>query len=170
MPSAEATRDHEQIRRWAEERGGIPTVVDGTELLRIDFVNGPRSGGREPRLREISWDDWFRIFDQNDLVFLYDPRDESRFFKLVAPDTLQEKQKGTRSRSARTSAPAAPRRSTAAAGTRRSTGRKPAGVSASRRSEAGRRGAADSNRGAAKRATQGRKSSGLRRSRKTSRD
>jgi hypothetical protein len=160
MPSAEATRDHEQIRRWVEERGGIPTVVDGTELLRIDFVKGPRSGGRDPRLREIGWDDWFRIFDQQDLVFLYDPRGESRFFKLVAPDTLQEKQKGTGSRSARTSSRAAPRRSTTTAGTRRATGR----------AAAGRRGAGESNRGAAKRATQARKSSGSRRSRNTSRE
>jgi hypothetical protein len=41
MSSAAQTRDHNEIRRWVEDRGGIFTVVDGTGgLLRIDFVNG----------------------------------------------------------------------------------------------------------------------------------
>jgi hypothetical protein len=140
MPAAKATRDHDEIRRWAEERGGIPTVVDGTRgLLRIDFVKGPKSGGREPRLREVSWDEWFRVFDQNDLVFLYDPRGESRFFKLVSPETLQEKQQRAR-----------------------------AGAGTSRRRSTGRRGAGQTDRSAAKRTT-ARKISGSRRSRKSSR-
>jgi hypothetical protein len=29
MPSARQTRDQEEVRRWVEERGGIPTIVDG---------------------------------------------------------------------------------------------------------------------------------------------
>jgi hypothetical protein len=31
------TRDHETIRRWAEQRGGRPAMVEGTNILRIDF-------------------------------------------------------------------------------------------------------------------------------------
>ncbi|MBN1205257.1 MAG: DUF2188 domain-containing protein [Myxococcaceae bacterium] len=85
MASALRTRDHEEIRRWAKERGGIPTIVKGTEgLLRIDFIRGAKSGGREASLEETSWEDWFRIFDERELSFLHSPEKESKFFKLVS--------------------------------------------------------------------------------------
>jgi hypothetical protein len=83
------TTDHDEIRRWAQERGGKPARVKGTEaggddagILRIDFP-----GGEEDRLEEISWDEWFQKFDEENLAFLYQDEvksgDESRFFKLV---------------------------------------------------------------------------------------
>jgi hypothetical protein len=31
------TRDRETIRRWAERRGGRPAMVEGTQILRVDF-------------------------------------------------------------------------------------------------------------------------------------
>jgi hypothetical protein len=84
--SAKRTTDHDEIRRWAEDRGGIPTVVEGTGgLLRIDFVKGKGSGGREERLEETTWEEWFRVFDDRGLEFLFQPDGESRFFKLVYP-------------------------------------------------------------------------------------
>ena len=129
MASATQTRDHDEIRRWAEERGGIPTIVDGTRgLLRIDFVKGTKSGGRNLRLDEVSWDDWFRIFDDNDLVFLHQPEGESKFFKLVSPETARENEQGTRGRRGRSSragrrgGQARGRRANAAVKQRRSTG------------------------------------------------
>lgn len=86
------TRDHEEIRSWVEERGGVPTVVKGTEgLLRIDFVKGAKSGGREASLEEISWDEWFEKFDENDLVFLCSTEADSKFFKLISSETAEEK-------------------------------------------------------------------------------
>ncbi|MFG3578881.1 SAP domain-containing protein [Micromonospora chersina] len=86
------TTDHEVIRRWAEARKGVPTTVDGTEhdghagVLRFDFP----SNGREQRLREISWEEWFRTFDERRLNFIYqeersDGR-QSNFFRLESPD------------------------------------------------------------------------------------
>src|SRR3954464_10850295 len=86
---SKTTTDHEEIRRWAEDRGGKPATVKGTEsggedagILRIDFP-----GGEEDRLEEISWDDWFEKFDSEKLAFLYQEQvksgDESRFFKIV---------------------------------------------------------------------------------------
>jgi hypothetical protein len=86
---SKTTTDHDEIRRWAEERGGKPARVKGTEagdddagILRIDFP-----GGEEDRLEEISWDEWFKKFDEENLAFLYQDEvksgDESRFFKLV---------------------------------------------------------------------------------------
>jgi hypothetical protein len=86
---SKTTTDHGEIRRWAEERGGSPATVTGTEsggedagILRIDFP-----GGKEDRLEQISWEDWFSKFDEEKLAFLYQEEvksgDESRFFKLV---------------------------------------------------------------------------------------
>ena len=86
---ARATRNHDEIRRWAEERDGAPASVRGTAkggatgLLRIDF---PGYSG-ERTLQHISWNEWFDKFDEENLQFLYQDRTkdgkESRFFKLV---------------------------------------------------------------------------------------
>jgi len=80
---SKTTTDHDEIRSWVEERGGHPARVEGTNLLRIDY---PGFSG-EQRLEEISWDELFRIFDENKLAFLYqeETKDggESRFSKFV---------------------------------------------------------------------------------------
>jgi hypothetical protein len=90
MATAQRTRDHDQIRQWAEQRGGIPAYVKGTEgLLRIDFVEGKGSHGREDKLEEVSWDDWFEVFDDRGLSFLHSD-DDSRFFKLVEAEDDEE--------------------------------------------------------------------------------
>ena len=82
------TRDHDEIRRWAEERGAKPATVPGTEheghlgVLRLDF---PGYGGE--RLEEVSWDEWFSAFDARDLEFIYQEHTSdgrtSNFFKTV---------------------------------------------------------------------------------------
>ncbi len=86
MAESKTTTDHEEIRRWAEARGGRPANVretgdgDDVGVLRIDF------GGQDERLEEISWDEWFQAFDANDLAFLYSDEEGSRFNKLVSRD------------------------------------------------------------------------------------
>jgi len=88
MTTSRTTTDHDTIRKWAEARNGHPARVKDTGdkggLLRIDF-NEP-----EERLEEISWDEFFRIFEENKLAFLYQDKLEdgatSRFNKLVARD------------------------------------------------------------------------------------
>lgn len=101
MSSADRTRDHDQIRRWVEERGGIPTIVKGTEgLLRIDFIKGAKSGGREENLEEVGWDQWFQIFDESGLTFLYSPERDSKFFKLVRAEA-EEPHEASTARSSR---------------------------------------------------------------------
>jgi hypothetical protein len=85
MASAEVTIDHAEIRRWVEERGGYPARVkrtggDGdTGILRIDY---PGFSGRET-LERISWDEFFKAFEENNLAFLYQAEDGSRFSKFV---------------------------------------------------------------------------------------
>ncbi len=87
------TTDHDEIRRWVEEHDGRPVTVRGTEkggddagVLRIDFPGG--AGGDQ--FEEISWDEWFAKFDDNDLAFLYQEEkasgEDSTFFKLVSRD------------------------------------------------------------------------------------
>jgi hypothetical protein len=78
MASAETTKDHDTIRKWAEARGGRPAQVAGTGgLLRFDF------GEKEERLEEISWEEFFKKFDESNIQFLYAPDRDSRFFKFV---------------------------------------------------------------------------------------
>lgn len=84
MTAATTTTDHDTIRQWAEARDGHPARVEGTGaggVLRIDF------GAPEERLEEISWDEFFRVFEENRLALLYQDRLEdgstSRFNKLV---------------------------------------------------------------------------------------
>ncbi|HWT24233.1 MAG TPA: hypothetical protein VN213_12080 [Solirubrobacteraceae bacterium] len=88
MSTSDTTTDHDTIRKWAEERGGRPATVKGTEsggedagILRIDFQDP------DDRLEEISWDDWFQKFDEENLAFLYQEEkkdgETSTFFKLV---------------------------------------------------------------------------------------
>jgi len=81
MSSAQTTTDHDTIRKWAEARDGHPARVKSKGpggILRIDF------GEPEERLEQISWDDFFKIFDENDLAFLYQADDsKSRFNKFV---------------------------------------------------------------------------------------
>lgn len=88
---SQVTTDHEEIERWVEERNGQPAIVKGTEngrsaLLRIDY---PGFTGEET-LEPISWEEFFRIFDENNLAFLYQEQTAdgalSRFSKLVDRD------------------------------------------------------------------------------------
>ena len=92
MSSAKTTTDHEEIRKWVEQRGGHPAVVKSTEnkgepggLLRIDYDEP--GGNNDSRLHRISWDEFFRSFDQNDLAFLHDSDSDSRFSKFVAKES-----------------------------------------------------------------------------------
>jgi hypothetical protein len=88
MSTSDTTTDRDTIRKWAEERGGRPATVKGTEsggddagILRIDFQDP------DDRLEEISWDDWFEKFEDAKLAFLYQDEkkdgETSTFFKLV---------------------------------------------------------------------------------------
>jgi len=88
--SSKTATDLKEIQKRAEKRGGKPAKVkgagndgEGQGLLRIDF---PGYSG-EDSLKEISWEEWYKIFQDNNLEFLYQEKTaagkESRFFKLV---------------------------------------------------------------------------------------
>lgn len=90
MSSSDTTTDHDTIRAWTEARGGRPSIVPTSGgkgrkksggVLRLDF------GPKEENFEEVSWDQFFEIFDGSDLAFLYQDKtadgQESRFNKFV---------------------------------------------------------------------------------------
>ena len=88
---SKTTTDHEEIQRWAEARNAHPSRVKGTGrkkgdvgMVRLDF---PGFSG-EGSLQEISWDEFFKAFDENNLAFLYQEKTaggkRSNFNKFVS--------------------------------------------------------------------------------------
>jgi hypothetical protein len=62
------TADHAEIRRWVEEHGGYPGLVeaaDGRDRLAVAF--DADNDGR------LSWEEFFERFDRESLAFSYDP-------------------------------------------------------------------------------------------------
>jgi len=85
-----ATRSHDVIRSWAEERKAVPaTVASGDandpRVLRFNF---PGYGGQN--LQQIAWEAWFKPFDARELVFVFQEHqkagNQSNFFHLDSPD------------------------------------------------------------------------------------
>jgi len=78
------TTDHDEIRQWVEQRDGHPAKVDVSGdggILRIDF------GEPEDTLTEISWEEFFEIFEDRKLAFLHQDKKsdgQSRFNKFIS--------------------------------------------------------------------------------------
>lgn len=83
------TTDHDEIRRWAEERGAHPAAVKrtgrkgDTGIIRLDFPG--YSGGQS--LEKISWKEFFEKFEESKLALVYQQEtaggERSNFNKLV---------------------------------------------------------------------------------------
>jgi hypothetical protein len=99
MSDSKITTDHNQIRKWVEDRGGHPARVKGTGpagesgggVLRIDY---PGYSG-DDALEEITWEQFFDQFDKAGLSFLYQDKLESgetsRFSKLIDRNSADAK-------------------------------------------------------------------------------
>jgi hypothetical protein len=85
--SESITVDRAVIRDWAESRGGRPVVRErasgeaGTPSIVFPGLRGRRS------LREIDWDEFYRLMREQDLAFVYQDTQrsgrESRRYRLV---------------------------------------------------------------------------------------
>jgi len=94
MALSKTTTDHDEIRKWAESRGAKPAEVSSTAkgsatgILRFEFPNAPHHN--DGKLQEISWDEFFKKFDQSDLELIYQEKtadgQPSNFNKLVHPE------------------------------------------------------------------------------------
>ena len=93
---AEVTTDHDTIRKWAEARGGKPAAVDRTHqggnvgIMRIMFPDAQDS--EHESLVEISWDEFFRAFEDSQLALLYDKN--GLFNKIAGRDTAERRGRG----------------------------------------------------------------------------
>jgi hypothetical protein len=93
---AETTTNHDTIRKWAERKGGKPAAVKSTHkegdvgIVRIMFPDNPKS--EHDALTEISWEEFFKEFEERELALLYDPK--GLFSKIVGRDTAEKRQKG----------------------------------------------------------------------------
>lgn len=112
MPSKASSRvltDHDEIQRWAEERGARPSAVqrthtdDNVGIIRLDF---PGYSG-EGSLEEIEWDEWFDKFDDHNLALIVQDEtaegEKSNFNKIVSRDTVKEYGKSSPSQRAKKS-------------------------------------------------------------------
>ena len=92
--------DHDEIRRWAEERDAQPACVRGTGseedvgMIRLDF---PGYSG-ETSLEPVEWDDWLRKFDDNNLALLVEDEtaggEQSNFNKIVGREIAAAQGRG----------------------------------------------------------------------------
>ena len=102
MAESKITTDHDEIRKWAEGRGGRPAVVrathgkGGTGILRLEFPNAPNADDDE--LEEISWEEFFKKFDEAGLALLHQEKTaggkKSNFNKLIARETAEAREHG----------------------------------------------------------------------------
>ncbi len=87
LSAIRVTTDHDEIKVWAESRGGRPAVLDnskgtsGEGVLRIKFAE-------EIDLIPINWNQFFEAFDENELALIYqektDANETSRYHKIVS--------------------------------------------------------------------------------------
>jgi hypothetical protein len=102
MAQAKVTTDHDEIRKWAEARGGRPAAVrrthskDSTGIIRIEFPDAPNA--KDDNLEEITWDEFFEKFDESNLALLYQEEtasgQRSNFNKLVGRETAEAREHG----------------------------------------------------------------------------
>lgn len=86
------TTDRNEIKKWAEARGGRPAIVadtgnkSGDGVVRIKFAE-------ENNLKTTSWDDFFETFENNNLAMLFQEEtsegETSRFHKIVSKDSQE---------------------------------------------------------------------------------
>ena len=95
MSLSNTTKDHDEIKEWAEKHGARPAEVESTEkkgepgILRFMFPKAKNHN--DGALKEIEWDAFFKKFDENGLELLYQDKTaegaESNFNKLIYPES-----------------------------------------------------------------------------------
>lgn len=149
MASARQTTDHDEIREWVESRNGHPAEAEGTEVLRIDF--DPENSSLEP----IDWDQFFEIFEENNLTFLYDP--EGHMVKFIQREGTSSDDDGHARASSRGG------RKKSSSGRKKSTSGRKKSTSSRKKSTSGRKKSSDGR----KKSSDGRKKSSSSRKKST---
>ncbi len=95
MDGLKTTVSRAEILEWAETRGGRPAKIkldngesDSPEIITI--LLEPSDESKNEGTEEISWDDFFYLFDLNNLAFVYKDRDAdgkiSNYFEFLDRD------------------------------------------------------------------------------------
>ena len=102
MADTKITTDHDEIRQWAEARGGRPAAVrtthrkDDPGIIRIEFPKAPNA--KDEALEEITWEEFFEKFDEAGLALLYQEEtasgQRSNFNKLIGRETAEAREHG----------------------------------------------------------------------------
>jgi len=85
------TANHAIIKKWVEQRGGYPVKIesgkaihDESGIVQITFTGKKNTG----KMHEITWKEFFTLFDQAHLAFLYQEKTPegslSHYFKIVS--------------------------------------------------------------------------------------
>ena len=156
--------DHEEIRRWAEERDAQPACVRGTGseedvgMIRLDFpgYSGERS------LEPIEWDEWLDKFEESNLALLVEDEtaggEKSNFNKIIGRETASVRSPGSKtSRRAQRSEQSGTRRRSASARSRSKGARASRTASRSRRGTSARGSSSRGSKSRSTRATSGKK-------------
>lgn len=93
-----ATINHQEIREWVGLNHGRPYLIDHPEAkadrkgLRINFPGTMDEAllGEEQLGKEISWDEFFELFDEQQLKFIYEEpvagSDPTRWYRFENRD------------------------------------------------------------------------------------
>jgi hypothetical protein len=91
------TTDHQEIKNWIISHKGHPQIIDHNDAtgdmlgLRINFPgSNDESYGIRSDSKNIDWDSFFKVFDEQSLAFEYDKNEKSesviqnfRFIKRI---------------------------------------------------------------------------------------
>jgi hypothetical protein len=86
MANSKQTTDHKTIKNWIEKHDGVPAVIDNdgkTKVLRVHF---PNASSDDEQFDEVSYEEFFGIFEDSKLAFLHSTDDDSTFNKFVSRD------------------------------------------------------------------------------------
>ncbi len=96
MKDTVSTINHKEIKLWADERKGKPSMLTDPDpeasnlILRFYF----RKNTNGEDLKEISWDKFFETFEKNKLSFVYKHDNyggnNSNFHRFVFRDDIGE--------------------------------------------------------------------------------
>ena len=84
MATEHSTSNHNEIRRWAESHNARPaefasTSHDGEPRI-LAFILPAQPPGD---LEELSWEQFFAVFDISSLALVYRQGDSSSFYEIV---------------------------------------------------------------------------------------
>jgi hypothetical protein len=78
------TRDLSVVQTWINRREAKPAVIKDTNILKIQFKDPVLSQcDPEDILEPISWQEFCKIFKKSNLLFLYEPNQNSEFYKII---------------------------------------------------------------------------------------